>query len=89
MAYSTFANGGTRYQPQVVAAVVSPSGKVVQRMAPKAVGHITYGAADYAAMLKGFEGVIDNQSGTGYAVFGGAAGTSRRSRWLARRERPA
>ena len=41
-------------------------------MAPKAAGHITYSAADYAAMLKGFEGVIDNQSGTGYAAFAGA-----------------
>ena len=72
VAYSTFANGGTRYQPQVVAAVVSPDGKVVQRMAPKAAGHITYSAADYAAMLQGFEGVIDNQSGTGYSAFAGA-----------------
>jgi penicillin-binding protein 2 len=72
VAYSTFANGGTRYQPQVVAAAVSPSGKVVQRMSPKVAGHITYSAADYAAMLQGFEGVIDNEEGTGYAVFGGA-----------------
>ena len=27
VAYSTFANGGTRYAPQVAAAVVSPDGQ--------------------------------------------------------------
>ena len=34
VAYSTFANGGTRYAPQVAAAVVSPTGKVVSEVRP-------------------------------------------------------
>ncbi len=69
VAYATFANGGTRYQPQVAAAIVSPQGKVVKTFAPKVVGHISYSPADYAAMLQGFEGVINNPGGTAYGTF--------------------
>ena len=33
-AYATFANGGTRYTPEVAAAVVNAHGKVVMRYRP-------------------------------------------------------
>ena len=72
MAYATFANGGTRYAPQLVAAVVSPTGKVVERMAPKVTGKITYSAAEYSALIQGFEGVVDDANGTGYPAFVGS-----------------
>jgi penicillin-binding protein 2 len=35
VAYSTFANGGTRYAPQVASQIVDPlTGKVVKKLAP-------------------------------------------------------
>jgi len=70
-AYSTFANGGTKYQPQVAAAIVSPSGKLVKRFAPKVTGHVALSAQDRAAMLAGFEGAVDSPIGTAYATFQG------------------
>ena len=54
VAYSTFANGGTRYAPQVAAAIVSPTGKVVKRFAPKVTGHVNLPPTTYDALLAGF-----------------------------------
>ena len=48
-AYATFANGGTRYAPQVAAAVVSPSGKVVRVFKPKVLGHVSISPSNYSA----------------------------------------
>ena len=70
-AYATFANGGTRYQPEIGAGVVSPDGKVVRTIAPKVTGHVSYSPANYQAMLAGFEGAVDNPNGTAYPVFQG------------------
>jgi len=70
VAYATFANGGTRYAPQIAAGLVDPiTGKVVQRFAPKVLGHVSYTPAVYQAMLQGFEGVVNNPSGTAYGDF--------------------
>jgi penicillin-binding protein 2 len=71
VAYATFANGGTRYVPQVAAAFVSDQGKVVRTIAPKVAGHVDYGSGDYQAMLNGFEGVVQNPKGTAYGAFQG------------------
>ena len=72
VAYSTFANGGTRYAPQVASQIVDPlTGKVVKKLAPQVTGHVTISPANYAAMLSGFEGVISNPRGTGYQAFAG------------------
>ncbi len=68
-AYATFANGGTRYQPQVAAAVVTPGGKVLKRFAPKVLGHVNLAPIDYQAMLQGFEGTVANPRGTAYGTF--------------------
>jgi penicillin-binding protein 2 len=70
VAYSTFANGGTRYAPQVAAAVVSPTGKVVKQFTPQVTGHVTMSAANHQAMLLGFEGAVNNRGGTAYGVPG-------------------
>jgi penicillin-binding protein 2 len=71
-AYSTFANGGTRYAPEVASEVVDPtSGKVVKKIDPKVTGHVAISPANYSAMLQGFEGVISSKSGTAYADFQG------------------
>jgi penicillin-binding protein 2 len=71
VAYSTFANGGTRYAPQVAAAVVTPSGKVVKRFVPKVTGHVNLPPSTYDALMTGFEGVVQNPSGTAYGTFQG------------------
>jgi penicillin-binding protein 2 len=70
-AYATFANGGTRYAPQVAAAVVSPSGQVVKKIAPQVVGHVALSPSTYQALLTGFTGVVQNSSGTAYGAFQG------------------
>jgi penicillin-binding protein 2 len=72
VAYSTFANGGTRYAPQLATAVVSAKGKVVRRITPQATGKVTYTSSDYTALMQGFEGVIAKNGGTGYQAFVGS-----------------
>jgi penicillin-binding protein 2 len=74
VAYSTFANGGTRYAPEVAAAIVTPGGKVVKRFAPKVTGHVTLSPSTYQALLTGFEGVVNESSpylGTAYQAMQG------------------
>jgi penicillin-binding protein 2 len=70
--YSTFANGGTRYAPEVASEVVDPmTGKVVKRIAPKVTGHVTISPTNYSAILQGLEGVVSSPQGTGYQAFQG------------------
>jgi penicillin-binding protein 2 len=67
-AYATFANGGTRYQPEVGAALIDPANdKVVKTIAPRVTGHVSMPAADYSAILQGLEGVV--VSGTAAGAF--------------------
>ncbi|MDH2903949.1 MAG: penicillin-binding transpeptidase domain-containing protein [Actinomycetota bacterium] len=68
-AYATFANGGTRYAPEVAAAVVSPSGKLVVRYGPRVLGHVSLPPAVRDPILQGLEGVVQNPSGTAYGTF--------------------
>ncbi|HEX4434035.1 MAG TPA: penicillin-binding protein 2 [Acidimicrobiales bacterium] len=71
-AYSTFANGGTRYAPQVASEVVDPlTGKVLKKIAPEVTGKVPISSTTYSAMLAGFEGVISSKSGTAYQDFQG------------------
>ena len=69
VAYATFANGGTRYQPQVAAAIVSPTGKLVKQIQPKVTGTVSLPPSTYQPMLEGFEGVVSDKSGTAYLPF--------------------
>lgn len=68
-AYATFANGGTRYAPEVAAAVLNPHGKVVIRYTPRVLGHVNLPASVRDPILQGLEGVVNDPSGTGYAPF--------------------
>jgi penicillin-binding protein 2 len=68
-AYATFANGGTRYAPQVAAAVVNPHGKVVIRYAPHITGHVSLPASIRDPILQGLTGVVDSPDGTAYPAF--------------------
>jgi penicillin-binding protein 2 len=72
VAYATFANGGTRYAPEVASEIVDPStGKVVTTIAPKILGHVSLPATISQPILQGLEGVIANPKGTAYGVFQG------------------
>jgi penicillin-binding protein 2 len=72
VAYSTFANGGTRYAPEVASQVVDPTtGKVIKKIEPKVTGHVSISPTTYSAMLQGFEGVISSPHGTAYQDFQG------------------
>jgi penicillin-binding protein 2 len=71
-AYATFANGGTRYQPQVAAAVVDPvTGKVVEGIAPRVTGHVSVPPDIYDPILEGLQGVISGAHGTAFSAFTG------------------
>jgi penicillin-binding protein 2 len=70
VAYATFANGGTRYQPEVATAEINPTtGKVVKRFKPKVTGHVSLPGSIYGPILQGLEGVVDNPAGTAYGTF--------------------
>ncbi len=69
-AYATFANGGTRYAPQMAAALVAPDGKVT-KIKPKVLGHVSLPASTADPMLRGFEEATQSTSGTAYANFAG------------------
>lgn len=68
-AYATFANGGTRYQPELAAAIVSPTGAVVERYAPKALAHVELPPSVRNPILQGLLGVVNDPSGTAYRPF--------------------
>jgi penicillin-binding protein 2 len=69
VAYGTFAAGGTRYAPQVVNSVVSPTGKIVQQFKPRVTGHVALPSGTYAQILEGLEGAIYDTNGTAYDTF--------------------
>ncbi len=72
VAYATFANGGTRYAPEVASEIVDPTtGKVVTQFTPKVLGHVNLPASVSTPILQGLEGVIANKMGTAYGVFQG------------------
>ncbi len=76
-AYATFANHGTRYQPQVVEAVLKPGGDptkpsdVLSVVKPVAAGHVDLPANVYDPILTGLQGVLANPKGTAYQAFQG------------------
>jgi len=68
-AYATFANGGIRYQPEVAAAVVSSSGRIVQRYGPRIAARIALPPSVRDPILQGLLGVVNSPSGTAYGTF--------------------
>ena len=59
-AYATFANGGTRYEPEVAAAVINAHNQVVERYQPRVLGHVNLPASIRDPILQGLEGVVEN-----------------------------
>jgi penicillin-binding protein 2 len=74
VAYGTFATGGTRYAPQVVNSIVSPTGKVVKQFGARVAGHVSLPSSTYSQILNGLKGAIYNPKGTAYSTFQGYTG---------------
>lgn len=70
-AYATFANGGTRYAPELAGEIVSPNGRVIRRIPPRVEARIPLPPSTYGAMLAGFEGAVQSPIGTAYTQFRG------------------
>jgi penicillin-binding protein 2 len=71
-AYATFANGGTRYQPQVAADIVSPTGQLIKRITPKVTGTVSLPSSVEQPIMQGLLGVVNSASGpqgTAYQTF--------------------
>ena len=68
-AYATFANGGTRYAPEVAAAIVNAHGQTVLHYGPRVLGHVSLPASVRNPILQGLEGVVMSPAGTAYAPF--------------------
>jgi penicillin-binding protein 2 len=68
-AYATFANGGTRYAPQIAAGIVNPNGRVALRYGSRVLGHVSLPPAVRDPILQGLIGVVNSTSGTAYYPF--------------------
>jgi penicillin-binding protein 2 len=70
-AYAALANGGTLYSPRIGEELVSPSGKVVQKITPPVIGHVPASSTTLAYVRNALQGVVSNPSGTAYGTFSG------------------
>jgi len=70
-AYATFANGGTLFVPQLAVDAQTATGQVVKEFSPQKTGTVPIQPSWRAALLQGFEGVVNNPSGTASGVFAG------------------
>jgi penicillin-binding protein 2 len=68
-AYAALANGGTLYSPRIGEALISPSGKVVERINPPVIGHLPASSTTLAYIRQALQGVIT--SGTAAGTFAG------------------
>jgi penicillin-binding protein 2 len=67
--YAALANGGTLYAPRVGEALLSPDGKVVQKITPPVVGHLPVAGSTLAYIRNALAGVVT--SGTAAGTFAG------------------
>ncbi len=68
-AYATFANGGTRYTPEVAAAVIDAHGKLIIRYGPRVLGHVSLPPRVRDPILQGLLGAVNSPQGTAYGTF--------------------
>jgi penicillin-binding protein 2 len=68
-AYAALANGGTLYSPRIGEELVSPSGKVVEKITPPVVGHLPASKTTLAYIRSALQGVVT--SGTAAGTFKG------------------
>lgn len=86
MAYAALANGGTLYAPQIVHAVETSDGAVVQEFAPRVRRTISVSSENIRRVNQALEGVVSDEKGTAYreripdADMSGKTGTAQTSR---------
>ena len=68
-AYTALADGGTLYAPRLAQALVSPAGKVVQRINPPVIRHLPVASETLSYMRHALAGVVT--SGTAAGAFAG------------------
>jgi penicillin-binding protein 2 len=68
-AYTALADGGTLYEPRLGEALVSPSGKVVQRISPPVIRRLPVASETLSYMRTALAGVVT--SGTAAGAFSG------------------
>jgi penicillin-binding protein 2 len=68
-AYTALANGGTLYEPRIGEALVSPSGKVVQKINPPVARRLPVASSTLSYIRNALAGVVTQ--GTGAGAFGG------------------
>jgi penicillin-binding protein 2 len=68
-AYVALANGGTLYSPRIGEALISPSGRVVQRINPPVLAHVPASAYTLSYIRQALAGVVT--SGTAAGAFAG------------------
>ena len=68
-AYAALANGGTLYSPRIGEELLSPDGKVAQKINPPVVGHLPATKSTLAYIRNALPGVVT--SGTAAGAFGG------------------
>jgi penicillin-binding protein 2 len=68
-AYTALANGGTLYAPRIGEALVSPSGKLVQKINPPVTRHLPVASETLAYIRTALAGVVTQ--GTAAGAFGG------------------
>jgi penicillin-binding protein 2 len=68
-AYAALANGGTLYSPRIGEELVSPSGKVVEKITPPVAGHLPASKNTLAYIRSALQGVVT--SGTAAGTFKG------------------
>jgi penicillin-binding protein 2 len=70
-AYSTFANGGTLWQPRLAARILDQNGTVVQNLQPVVLHKVDLPSPIRDPLLSGFKGVVADPSGTAHLAFSG------------------
>jgi len=70
-AYSTFANGGTLWEPRLALEVRNQAGKVLKTYTSVHKGTVALPEADWQAMLADFQGVVQSPAGTAAGIFTG------------------
>jgi penicillin-binding protein 2 len=68
-AYAALANGGTLYSPRIGEALISPAGKVAQRINPTVIRHLPVSSYTLAYMRNALAGVVTQ--GTAAGAFAG------------------
>jgi penicillin-binding protein 2 len=68
VAYSAIANGGTLYQPQVVRAVETADGTVMQEFPPRIRRHIPMDSESLRLVASALHSVVDDPNGTAYGA---------------------